>query len=64
MRRFPPKRTAGAAVQEAFRQLLPLALSLWDTTEDVEPLLRAAATIELDAQMPVTALADAIEALT
>ena|SRR5215217_4110 len=30
---------------------------------DVEPLLRAAATVELDAQMPVTALADAIEAL-
>jgi shikimate kinase len=30
---------------------------------DVEPLLRAAATVELDAQMSVTALADAIEAL-
>jgi shikimate kinase len=30
---------------------------------DVEPLLRAGATVELDAQMPVTALADAIEAL-
>jgi shikimate kinase len=30
---------------------------------DVEPLLRAGATVELDAQMSVTALADAIEAL-
>jgi shikimate kinase len=30
---------------------------------DVEPLLRARATVELDAQMSVTALADAIEAL-
>jgi hypothetical protein len=29
---------------------------------DVEPLLRVGATVELDAQLPVTALADAIEA--
>jgi shikimate kinase len=31
---------------------------------DVEPLLRVGATVELDAQLPITALADAIEALT
>jgi len=31
---------------------------------DVEPLLRAGATVELDARLPVTALADAIETLT
>ncbi len=31
---------------------------------DVEPLLRAGATVELDARLPVTALADTIETLT
>ncbi len=31
---------------------------------DVEPLLRAGATVELDARLPVTALADAIETHT
>jgi hypothetical protein len=31
---------------------------------DVEPLLRAGATVELDASLPVTTLADTIETLT